>query len=163
MSEELTIRLATTDDLDEVMRLAIAACEENSFLDASAELLCREIYPALLQDHGLCGVIGPFGTNKIEGLVLLRIGNMWYSTETVVEEKAIFVYPEYRSAKGGRARKLCEFSKKVADTLGMKLLIGVLSAHRTQGKVAMYTRQFGEPAGAFWLYGGTTGGHKVTI
>jgi hypothetical protein len=161
MDEQLQIRLATPDDMTEVMRLAVTACQENSFLDASVELLAREIYPALVQDHGLCGVIGPVGTNKIEGLVLLRLGRMWYSTEMVVEEKAIFVYPEYRSAKGGRASKLCEFSKKVADTLGMKLLIGVLSAHRTQGKVKMYTRQFGEPAGAFWLYGTTTGGHGV--
>lgn len=161
MDDNLEIRLATVDDMDEVMRLAITACKENSFLEASAELLAREIYPALCQDHGICAVIGPKGTNKIEGLVLIRMGNMWYSTEMVCEERAIFVYPEFRSAKGGRAKKLCEFSKKVADTLGMKLLIGVLSCHRTQGKVAMYTRQFGQPAGAFWLYGTTTGGHGV--
>jgi N-acetylglutamate synthase-like GNAT family acetyltransferase len=156
----LQIRLATPADMNEVMKLAVTACKENAFLEASAEMLAREIWPALVQDHGLMALIGPPG-GAIEGLVLLRIGTIWYSKEQVLEEKAIFVYPEFRSAKGGRAKKLCDFSKKVADTLGMKLLIGVLSAHRTEGKVAMYTRQFGPPMGAFWLYGTTTGDKQV--
>ena len=160
MNEDLTIRLATTDDLDEVMRLAVTACEENGFLNASAELLAREIWPALNQDHGLCPVIGPPG-GEIQGLALLRIGAMWYSHATVVEEKAIFVYPQYRAAKGGRARRLCEYSKQVADTLGIPLLIGILSNTRTEGKVRMYKRIFGEPAGAFFLYGERTKGHSV--
>lgn len=160
VTEELTIRLATVEDLDEVMQLAITACEENGFLNGSAELLAREIYPALLQDHGLCPVIGPPG-GAIEGLALLRVGSMWYSHATVVEEKAIFVYPQFRSAKGGRARKLCEYSKHVADCLGIPLLIGVLSNTRTAGKVKLYERLFGAPAGAFWLYGARTTGHLV--
>jgi GNAT superfamily N-acetyltransferase len=89
--------------------------------------------------------------------VLLRIGQMWYSDTLVVEERAVFTHPEYRSAKGGRARKLCEFSKKVADDLGIPLIIGVLSNHRTEAKVRLYERQFGKPSGAFFLYGARTG------
>jgi hypothetical protein len=161
MNEDLTIRLATTDDLDEVMRLAVTACEENGFLNASTELLVREIYPALQQDHGLCPVIGP-ANGEIQGLALLRIGAMWYSPETVLEERAIFIYPQYRAAKGGRATRLCEYTKKVADTLNLSLVIGVLSNTRTAGKVRMYTRIFGEPAGAFFLYNARTAGTKVT-
>jgi N-acetylglutamate synthase-like GNAT family acetyltransferase len=162
MNEDLTIRLATTDDLDEVMRLAVTACEENGFLNASVAALAKEIYPALLQDHGLCPVIGP-ANGEIHGLALLRIGAMWYAPDTtVLEEKAIFVYPQYRSAKGGRATRLCEYTKKVADTLSIPLIIGVLSNTRTAGKVRMYTRIFGEPAGAFFLYGArAVPGHEV--
>lgn len=161
MSEDnLHIRLATTEDMAEVMKLAVTACQENGFLNASTELLAREIWPALCQDHGLCPVIGP-PTGEIEGLALLRIGKMWYSEATVVEEKAIFVYPEFRAAKGGRARRLCEYSKHVADTLNLPLLIGILSNTRTEGKVRMYKRIFGEPAGAFFLYGARTLGHEV--
>lgn len=145
------------------MRLAITACEENGFLNASTELLVKEIYPALCQDHGLCPVIGKPG-GDIEGLALLRIGAMWYSHATVVEERAIFIYPEFRSAKGGRARRLCEYSKHVADTLGIPLLIGILSNTRTEGKVRMYKRIFGEPAGAFFLYGArAVPGHEVGV
>ena len=154
--DTMRIRVGTPDDLDEIMKLAMSACEENGFLNPDAGRLASEIWPALHQDHGIVGIIGQPG-GKIEGLVLLRIGTMWYSHSLVVEEKAIFIYPEFRSAKGGRAKKLCEFSKAVADGLGIPLIIGVLSNSRTAAKVRMYERQFGQPAGAFFLYGAQTG------
>jgi len=153
---ELKIRLAGPQDLDEIMAIAMMACDENGFLNPNPAKLAAEIWPALHQDHGLCAVIGKPG-GMVEGLVLLRIGSMWYSDSQVVEEKAIFIHPDYRNAKGGRASKLCEFSKKVADTLGIPLIIGVLSNHRTSAKVKMYERQFGPPSGAFFLYGAQTG------
>jgi hypothetical protein len=159
--DTLKIRIATPDDMEEIMALAMSACEENGFLNPNPAKLAAEIWPALVQHNGLCGVIGQPG-GKIEGLVLLRIGSMWYSDAQLVEEKAIFIYPEFRSAKGGRAKKLCAFSKKVADGLGLPLIIGVLSNHRTAAKVKMYERQFGAPAVAFFLYGAKTGGwHEI--
>lgn len=155
-SSELRIRIGVPEDLDEIMKLAMSATEENGFLNPNPARLAAEIWPALHQNGGIVGIIGkPQG--KIEGLVLLRIGQMWYSDTLIVEEKAIFIYPEFRSAKGGRAKKLCEFSKQVADKLGIPLIIGVLSNSRTEAKVRMYERQFGPPSGAFFLYGATTG------
>ena len=156
MKSDVMIRIGTELDMDGMMELAMNACAENGFLSPSPARLATEIWPALCQDHGIVGIIGEPG-EKIEGAVLLRIGTMWYSDSPVVEEKAIFIDPEYRSAKGGRARKLCEFSKKVSDSLGIPLIIGVLSNNRTEAKVRMYKRQFGEPAGAFFLYGAKTG------
>jgi len=158
---DLKIRIATVDDMDEIMQLALAACDENGFLNPNPGKLAAEIWPALNQDHGLCAVIGP-QDGMIQGLVLLRIGNMWYSDQQVVEEKAVFIHPEYRSAKGGRARQLCEYSKKVSDTLGIPLIIGVLSNNRTEGKVRMYERIFGKPAGAFFLHNAATGNFSRT-
>lgn len=160
MSEDLVIRLATTDDMDEVMRLAFMACEDNGFLDFSPELLAREIYPALCQDHGLFPVIGPAG-GEIQGFVLLRIGHMFYSHRQCLEEKCLWVHPEYRSARGGRARKLLEFTKKSADTLGMPLIIGIMSTKQAKAKEALYRRHFGEPAGAFFLYGAESGKSRL--
>jgi hypothetical protein len=78
----------------------------------------------------------------------------------VLEEKAIFIHPDYRNAKGGRARRLCEFSKQVANTLELPLIIGVLSNHITEAKVRLYERQFGKPTGAFFLYNARTGSQK---
>lgn len=161
MSEELEIWVAGPEDVDSVMGLALAACEENGFVNPNPTRLLSEIWPALNKDKGLVGLIGKKG-GKPEGAVLLRIGNMWYGDDPVLEEKAVFIDPEYRSAKGGRARKLCEFSKQVSDSLGIPLIIGVLSSHRTAGKVRMYQRIFGEPSGAFFLYGTKTGQHAVT-
>lgn len=161
MTDALKVRIAVPEDLDEIMHIAMMACEENGFLHPNPAKLAAEIWPALHQDHGICAVIGKPG-GKVEGLVLLRIGHMWYSDTMIVEEKAIFIHPEFRAAKGGRAKRLCEFSKQVADNLGIPLIIGVLSNSRTEAKVRMYERQFGAPAGAFFLYGAKTGGWQNT-
>ena len=155
MSENLVITIATPDNVSEIMDIAISAFNENGFLDASPARILQEIYPALCPDHGLVGIIGTPG-GPIEGAILMRIGKMWYSEVDVLEERFVFIHPNYRSAKGGRAAKLCEFAKKTSDTLGIPLIIGVLSNHRTAGKVKMYQRIFGESAGAFFLYGART-------
>jgi GNAT superfamily N-acetyltransferase len=156
MREESKIRLGTPEDADAMLDLALRAWEENGIKGVNPEKMLGMIKPALYLWQGLVGIIGePRG--KIEGAVLLRTSQMWYSDEWMLEEKAIFVDPEFRSAKGGRARKLCEFSKKVADDLGIPLIIGVLSNHRTEAKVRLYERQFGPPAGAFFLYNVQTG------
>ena len=86
---------------------------------------------------------------------------MWYSDSRILEEKAIFIHPDYRSAKGGRARRLVEFAKRCAGELDIPLLIGVLSNDRTEAKVRMYERQFGKATGAFFLYNARTGMHKM--
>lgn len=157
MSDELKIRLATPKDELPLLNLALRAWEENGIKNVNPEKMVGMIRPALFLWQGLCGIIGD---DKIEGAVLLRISQLWYSDDWILEEKAIFVDPEYRSAKGGRARKLCEFSKRVADELNIPLLIGVLSNTRTEAKVRLYERQFGPPAGAFFLYNAHTG-HEI--
>jgi hypothetical protein len=154
--EQLYIRTGVPEDLDDLMHISMMASEENGFLAPNPGKLASELWPALHQDHGIVGIIGP-EDGMIQGAVLLRIGSMWYSDAPVVEEKAIFIHPEYRSAKGGRAKQLCEFSKKVSDSLGIPLIIGVLSNSRTEAKVRMYRRIMGPEAGAFFLYGAQTG------
>jgi len=154
--EELGVRIGTPEDVDKCMNLALAACEDNGFVAPNPIRLLNEIWAALNKDLGLIGIIeNEDGT--AEGAVLLRITTSWYSDAQMLEERGVFVAKEFRSAKGGRARRLCEFSKKTADALGIPLLIGVLSNHRTAGKVRMYERIFGQPNGAFFLYGAKTG------
>jgi hypothetical protein len=160
MAEELEIWTGTPKDVDAVMEIAMMACEENGFVQPNPERLLTDIWPALNLEEGIMGLIGPKGTREVQGAVLLRIGHLWYSDQRAIEERAVFIRPEYRSAKGGRARKLCEFSKQIADELGMPLMIGVLSNQRTAGKVRLYQRIFGEPTGAFFLYGAKTGAWK---
>jgi hypothetical protein len=160
MTDELKIRLGTPADEDAMMEVAIKAHHENGIMDLNEDKMRGMIKPALYLWQGMCGIIGRPG-EKIEGAVLLRTVQMWYADSWILEEKAIFVDPEFRSAKGGRARRLCEFSKQVADGLNIPLLIGVLSNERTKSKVKLYERQFGQQAGAFFLYGGQTG-HELT-
>lgn len=150
------VRIGTPNDVDGMMKLAMDACKENGVTEPNTYELLQDIWPALNMNHGIVGVIGPVG-GELEGCVLLRLGHLWYSRQQILEEKAIFIDQRYRSAKGGRARKLCEFSKSLADKLDVPLLIGVLSNERTEGKVRMYKRIFGEPSGAFFLYNAKTG------
>jgi hypothetical protein len=131
-------------------------CRENGLFEPDVNKVLADIWPALHQDHGLIGVIGEH-KDQLEGMVLLKIGSMWYSNEEIVEERTVFVHPKFRKARGGRAKKLCEFSKKVADELGLTLIIGILSNQRTESKTRLYNRVFGQPAGAFYLYGSKTG------
>lgn len=132
------------------------ACAENSFSEVNKVKLLRPIWAALNLDHGICGIIGGVG-GMVEATVVLTIGSIWYSDDPILEELAIYVRPEFRSAKGGRAARLCEFSRNTSDRLGIPLTIGVLSSHRTEAKVRMYSRIMGPPSGAYWLYGVKTG------
>ena len=150
------VRVAGPQDLQALMELALAACEENGFVDPNPNKLAHELWPALHLDHGTIGVIGE-PNKQIEAAVLLRIGAMWYSDQMVVEEKAIFIHPDFRDAKGERAKKLCRFSKSVADSLNIPLMIGVLSNERTKAKVRFYEKEFGKASGAYFLYGAKTG------
>jgi hypothetical protein len=155
MFDDLGVRLAQPDEVHDVMAGALQACAENGFVNVNQAKLLGQVWDALNLSNGLVGVIGEPG--KIEGGILLRITEMWYSDDRVLEEKAIFILPEYRSAKGGRARRLCEFAKRAAVTLELPLLIGVLSNNRTEAKIKLYERQFGKPDGAFFLYNAGTG------
>lgn len=157
MNEDVHVRVATPQDFKGVMDLAMMVAKENGIFEPDINMVINDIWPALHGERGLIGVIGNPGED-LQGFVLLRIGNLWYSQAEIIEEKTVFVAPKFRSAKGGRARKLCEFSKKVSDELGLPLIIGVVSNHRTKGKEGLYNRLFGPPAGAFWLYGARTGG-----
>jgi len=154
---EVEVRTGVVEDFDEVMRLAIEAAKENALTPPDMEKLATPIYGVLSkQIPGIIGVIGPIG-GKLEGMIILSTGELWYSREQIIEERVIFVDPEFRSAKGGRARKLAEFAKQVADELHMPLSIGVLSSSRTAAKMRLYERVFGEPSGVFFLYGAKTG------
>lgn len=159
--EDLNVRLATPEDEAALMDLALRAWNENGVMDVNPEKMLGMIRPALYLWQGLVGVIGNPG-GPIEGAVLLRMSQMWYSDSWILEEKAVFVDPEYRKASRSEqslshARRLVDFSKQVADGLGIPLLIGVLSSHRTKAKIRLYERRLGTPAGAFFLYGANTG------
>jgi hypothetical protein len=150
------VRVGTLEDLDGMMHLALNATEENAFASPDVSKLLSAMWGALTRQNGIVGIIGKPG-ETFQGAILLVFGELWYSREPVLEERAVFVAPEYRSAKGGRARKLCEFAKTASEELGIPLTIGVLSNNRTEAKIRLYERMFGQPAGVYFLYGAKTG------
>ncbi len=154
-----TVRIGNDKDVDGMMALALAACEENGLTNPNPMKLLAEIWAGLTRDHGIVGIIGGQG-EQLEAAILLRAEPLWYADDPSLVERAIFVHPDYRSAKGGRASRLCEFAKKAASMLELPLVIGILSSDRAKGKVRLYERQFGEPSGAYWIYGARTGQWK---
>jgi len=150
------VRIGVPEDVDGMMNLAMIAAVETCLTNPSPEKLLQQIWPALHQDKGIVGVIGPVG-GKLEATILLRTEPLWYSDKLCLVERSVFVDPEYRNAKGGRAARLIEFAKTAAESLDMPLIIGVLSSQRSASKVRMYERHFGPPSGAYWLWQGKTG------
>jgi GNAT superfamily N-acetyltransferase len=153
MSEEIKVRIGTPADIHGVMELAKLALEETDLAPINQEKILHEIWSALCLEGSIFGVIGKPG-ERVEAGVLLRIGQIWYSDNPVLEERIIFVHPDFRSARGGRAAKLCKFAKETADRMGMPLMVGVLSSNRTTAKIRMHERHFGSPAGIFFFYNG---------
>ena len=152
--DNLTVRTGRPGDVHGVMRLALAACADNGLTDPSPVKLLKEIWPSLNLDHGIMGIVEE---EEIRAAALIRMDSLWYSEEKTLIERAIFVEPAYRAAKGGRARLLCEWAKNLSKSLDLPLVIGVLSNERTEAKNRLYARQFGAPAGTYYIFNGHTG------
>ena len=153
---EPVIRTGQPRDLPVVMGMIREVAKENGIVVLDENKAAHEVWPALNLDGGIVGIIGD-DREAPEGFILLRIARQWYSSHPTLEERVAFVREEFRSKKGGRARKLCEFAKHTAETLRLPLTIGILSNQRTEAKVRLYTRIFGQPVGAVWLVNGQTG------
>jgi len=159
--DDLKIRLATTADMDEVMQLAAAAAKENGLLEANPELLVRAVWPKLNLQTGLIGCIGkPSG--KIEGMVVLQIGKLFYSNEICLEELVLYVHPDYRNARAAVHISWSSSAKAPAEKLGLPLLIGVLSSAKTEQKCKLYERVLGPASGKYWIHGRKTGSFQET-
>jgi N-acetylglutamate synthase-like GNAT family acetyltransferase len=149
------VRVATRDDLFGILALARIVHEENGLFDFNERKVAEAVWPTLTQANGIIGVIGE--RDKLEGVVMLSVASYWYSDHQFLEEKCVFVHPDYRRAKHSRVQKLIQFAKQVATEMEMPLMIGILSNQRTNAKVQLYEQHFGKPAGAFFLWGAKTG------
>ena len=153
---ETIVRTGQPQDLPVIMEMAREVAHENGIVQMDEMKVAHEFWPALNLDGGIVGIIGE-NRAMPEGFILLRVARQWYSSDPTLEERVAFVREPFRAKKGGRARKLCEFAKQTAETLKLPLTIGILSNQRTEAKIRLYKRVFGEPAGAFWLIGAQTG------
>lgn len=157
MSDELKVRIATPDDVHQVMEMGLAANDEIAAFKANPKKLLFDIWPALHRQGGIIGVIGKPG-QVIEGGIYLKISAFGYSDDMFLDERIVYVRPEFR--KGGRSdekhchsRKLCDFAKQTSDELDLPLIIGISTTVGLQGKAKMFERFFGDPAGMFYYYG----------
>lgn len=150
------IRPATPHDEAEIWRLFLMGYRENGVFqlapDKVSYFLHRALYPNNIPPgdtgpRGQIGVIGPPG--KLEAIVFVILGEFWYSHDIHLEELLVYVDPECRASR--HARACIDWMKKCADDLGIKLLTGIISNHRTQAKIDLYDRHLPR-IGAFYLY-----------
>jgi hypothetical protein len=157
MASEIKVRIATPQDVHEVMDMAIASIAETGMAEADPEMILGQVWPALNRWCGIVGIIGKTGESA-EGCVLMGLSGLWYSRTQFIEEKFSYVRPDFRSergAEGGRATKLMEFSKAVSDGIEMPLVMGgsdAITGKSIKGKRRLYSRMFGRQVGAYFLY-----------
>ncbi len=153
MTSASVVRLATIDDAQEVWRLFLQAFHENALFHLSPHkvqwLMNRPLNPKSIPlgdtgARGVIGVIGPVGA--LEGLVFLIIGQYWFSDDKHLEELIVFTDPEHRKSK--HAESMVKWMKDQVEITGLPLMTGIISTHRTEAKVRLYSRMLPK-VGAF--------------
>jgi len=143
------VRTATKEDAPELLRLLSIMNAESGLMPLN-EMCAREFFDrAFNRQGGIIGVIGPPG--DIQAQIYLLSTRWWYTDAHHLEECFNFVRPDMR--KTDYARTLIQFAQKCADEIKVPLIIGVLTNNRMEGKVRLYRRALGIPAGAFFVYG----------
>jgi hypothetical protein len=142
------VRIATSEDEEEAMALCRKLHQENGIFTLDEDKVRDTLRRAFNRQGGVLGVIGERG--KIESMIYLTFGCFWYSSDQHLEEYFSYTAPEYRKSKN--TSELIQFAKWCSETSNMYLVIGVMSDHRTAGKVRLYQRSLSDPIGAFFLY-----------
>lgn len=147
------IRLAVPDDFPQLMEICRQMHQENGAVSVDWQGVAETISQGLYQQGAMIGVVG--GVGAIEGALYLQISSFWYSKDVMLQELFAYVLPQFR--KSNNAKALIDFAKRCGERFNVPVLIAVISNHRTQEKVRLYSRRLGSPAGAFFLVGARTG------
>lgn len=147
MSED--VRIATSADAQEIIQLLHVMHSESGMMPLDEGCANEFFSRAFDKKGGIIGVIGSPG--DIKAMIYLLVTRFWYTNENHLEECFNFVRPDMR--KTDYARTLIQFAQKCSDSIKIPLVIGVLTNNRMEGKVRLYRRALGIPAGAFFVYG----------
>lgn len=142
-----SVRLAEPDDADAIFGLVKMLHDENGLFSLSEAKVRQYIQRYYDRKGAIIGVIGDRGA--LQGSIYLAIDEPYYSDEFQITEAWNIVHPDYR--KSDHAKSLITFAKSCSDEIGIPLMIGIISNHRTEAKVRLYERQL-EKAGAFFVY-----------
>ena len=133
MENELNVRVGTPEDVDGMMQLALAACEENGLTNPNPSKLLNEIWAGLTRQYGIVGIIGRSG-EQFEAAILLRTEPLWYSDDLTIVERAIFVHPDFRSAKGVEQENFANLRNKPQRFFRSHLLLEFLVLNESKEK-----------------------------
>lgn len=160
MADPSRVRPATAADEPALMDLCRQLHAENAVLRLNEDRVRAAIRAAVQPPNyqNIPNTIGVIGKPNapLEGAIYLLASQDWYTDEWCLTEIFNFVPAPYRASTN--AKDLIAYAKMISDALNMQLIIGVLSNHRTEAKIRLYSRIFGAPAGAFFHYDGRQAG-----
>ena len=142
------VRFGLPSDDERIFDLMRMAHEEQGEHAISADKVRWRIETATRRQGAAIGVVGG-PQSDVYGYVLMVIDPVWYSDEYQLLELSNFVHPDHR--RSTYAKQLISFAKACADDLGIDLVMGVFSNHRTEAKIRLYRRQL-TPVGAFFVH-----------
>src|ERR1700677_1927884 len=144
----IPVRRASPIDRGPILETCRLNHAENGQFSLSMSKVETMVNKAFNRGGAIIGLVG--GHNRIEGAILLNVGQFWYTDDWCVEEIFNYVHPEFR--KSTHAKDMIDFGKRCSDELAIPLVIGVVSNERTRAKLELYRRQLGEPAGGYFIY-----------
>jgi hypothetical protein len=140
------VRLATSEDIPEIIRLFKEYLHENNQNKFNEAKLISIISLHYNKNGGIISVVGKEG-EKLRGMIILAVQQNWYSDDYQLQEMILYIDQDNR--KSTYAKQLMIFSKKAAEVLDLELRIGVWSSERTEAKMKLYGRQFNFRGGFF--------------
>ena len=144
------VRVASVSDEPEIMLLLNQMHSEGGIMPLDQMEASAMFHRAFNRQGGILGVIGEPG--DIKAMIYLLMSRFWYSRAYHLEELFNFVRPDMRKSKENYAQRMIEFAKDCAIEIGLPLTIGVLTNPRMEGKVRLYQRSLGVPAGAWFVF-----------
>ena len=102
-SSQSPVRMAERADEEAIMHLCRMLHEENGQFTMSEAKVRDGLRQAFDRLGGVIGVID--GPDGLEGVILLHIGQLWYSDDWMLEEMFNFVHPAHRSKSAPPRRR----------------------------------------------------------
>lgn len=150
----MTVRLAKSEDYDNLLALCEMAHAESGFFPYASELV-EDIVRPVLRPNGVVpqhptviGVCGP--SHAIEASMCLMQTKLYYTHFYGLVDLWCFVHPDHRRTT--HHKDLLEWAKGVAEQMCLTLMSGVVSTDRTEAKLRLYRRQFGQPVGGYYFW-----------
>jgi hypothetical protein len=145
MPQASIVRIANPGDWQEIWRLILNGHNENGMFRLAPNKIAWYMNRALAPQNIPFGDLGPrvnIGVigrpGQLEGLVIVAIGEYWYSDQKHIEEFGVYVDPEHRRSE--HAIAMISWMKTQVDETGMPLITGIISNHRTEAKCRLYRR-----------------------
>lgn len=152
------VRVAVPADYPHIIKVCEQLWAENAHDEIDYPTAEAAIMEAVNGNRAIIGLIGEVG--DIRGIVFLRFASFWYSRKVFLEELLLYVPPEYRKGTG-YPKALLQFARDTSQRLDIPLFIGVLSLHRTQAKLKLYSKHLGEPVGGYFFVGRCASGGVI--